>query len=45
MLIEKEGKFMYQFISKCEQDTIDFASKIAKKLVLKDIIVLSGELR
>lgn len=36
---------MYQFISKCEQDTIDFASKIAKKLVLKDIIVLSGELR
>ncbi len=36
---------MYQFISKCEQDTIDFASKIAKKLAPKDIIVLSGELR
>lgn len=35
---------MYQFISKCEQDTIDFANKIAKKLKPKDIIVLSGEL-
>ena len=35
---------MYQFISKCEQDTIEFASKIAKKLEKKDIVVLSGEL-
>ena len=35
---------MYQFISKCEQDTIEFASKLAKKLQKKDIIVLSGEL-
>lgn len=35
---------MYKFISKCEQDTIDFASKFASKLNKKDIIVLSGEL-
>ncbi len=35
---------MYQFISKSEQDTIDFASKLAEKLKPKDIIVLSGEL-
>lgn len=35
---------MYQFISKCEQDTIDFASKLAKKLTCKDIVVLSGDL-
>lgn len=33
-----------QFISKCEQDTIEFATKIASKLKSKDIIVLSGEL-
>lgn len=33
-----------QFISKCEQDTIEFASKVAAKLKKKDIIVLSGEL-
>ena len=32
------------FISKCEQDTIEFASKIASKLTKNDIIVLSGEL-
>lgn len=35
---------MYEFISKCEEDTIEFASKIAKNLKKKDIIVLSGEL-
>lgn len=35
---------MYQFISKCEQDTIDFATKLAQNLTAKDIIVLSGEL-
>lgn len=35
---------MYQFISKCEEDTIEFAAKIAKNLKKKDIIVLSGEL-
>ena len=35
---------MYQFISKCEQDTINFATKLAPKLKPKDIIILSGEL-
>ena len=35
---------MIRFISKCEQDTIEFASKFASKLMKKDIIVLSGEL-
>ena len=35
---------MYKFVSKCEQDTIDFAQKFAEKLNKKDIIVLSGEL-
>ncbi len=35
---------MYKFISKCEQDTIDFASKFASTLTNKDIIVLSGDL-
>lgn len=35
---------MYKFISKCEQDTINFASKFAKSLQKKDIVVLSGEL-
>ena len=35
---------MYQFISKCEQDTIDFATKLAPQLKPKDIIILSGEL-
>ena len=32
------------FISKCEEDTIDFASKIASKLNKSDIIILTGEL-
>ena len=36
---------MYQFISKSEQDTIEFAEKFASMLKQKDIIVLSGELR
>ena len=36
---------MTEFISKSEQDTIEFASKIASKLQAKDIVVLSGELR
>ncbi len=35
---------MYKFISKCEQDTINFAKELAKKLNKKDIIVLSGDL-
>jgi len=35
---------MYTFISKCENDTINFAMKIAKNLKKGDIIVLSGEL-
>lgn len=35
---------MEKFISKCEQDTIDFAEDFAKKLHKKDIIVLSGDL-
>ena len=35
---------MIRFISKCEQDTIAFASKFASKLMKKDIVVLSGEL-
>ncbi len=35
---------MYQFISKCEQDTIEFAYKLAKSLKKKDIVVLCGEL-
>lgn len=35
---------MTHFISKCEQDTIEFASKFASKLNKSDIIVLSGEL-
>lgn len=35
---------MYQFISKSEQDTINFAFTLASKLKSKDIIVLSGEL-
>mgnify|MGYP005799660843 CR=1 FL=1 len=35
---------MIEFISKCEQDTIDFASRLASKLKPKDIIVLSGDL-
>ena len=35
---------MYKFISKCEQDTINFAENFAKELNKKDIIVLSGDL-
>ena len=35
---------MIHFISKCEEDTIDFASKFASKLAKNDIVVLSGEL-
>lgn len=35
---------MIRFVSKCEQDTIEFASKFASKLKKKDIVVLSGEL-
>lgn len=35
---------MIRFISKCEQDTIEFATKFASKLMRKDIVVLSGEL-
>lgn len=33
-----------RFISKCEEDTIEFASKFASKLKNKDIVILSGEL-
>ncbi len=35
---------MYKFISKNEEDTIDFASDFAKDLKIGDIIILSGEL-
>lgn len=35
---------MDKFISKSEQDTIDFAENFAKQLHKKDIIVLSGNL-
>ena len=35
---------MKEFVSKNEQDTIDFASHIAQKLKNGDIIVLTGEL-
>lgn len=35
---------MDKFISKSEQDTIDFAENFAKQLHKKDIIVLSGDL-
>ena len=35
---------MYKFISKCEQDTINFASKFASTLTGNDIIVLTGDL-
>jgi len=35
---------MIRFISKCENDTIEFASKFASKLAKNDIVVLSGEL-
>ena len=35
---------MEKYISKNEQDTIDFAKNFAKNLKLGDIVVLSGEL-
>lgn len=35
---------MYKFISKCENDTINFAMKFAKDLKKGDIVVLTGEL-
>ena len=35
---------MYTFISKSEEDTINFASDFAKNLEIGDIIILSGEL-
>ena len=35
---------MNKYISKNEQDTIDFAKNFAKNLKLGDIVVLSGEL-
>ena len=35
---------MYKFISKSEDDTINFASDFAKDLQIGDIIILSGEL-
>lgn len=36
---------MYTYISKSEQDTINFANEFASKLKKGNIIVLSGELR
>ena len=35
---------MSHFISKCEEDTIEFATKFASKLTKKDVVILSGEL-
>ena len=35
---------MYNFISKSESDTINFAKKLASKLKQSDVIVLTGEL-
>ena len=35
---------MYKFISKSEEDTINFANDFAKNLKVGDIIILSGEL-
>ena len=35
---------MYKFISKSEDDTINFASDFAKDLKIGDIIILSGEI-
>ena len=34
----------YKFISKSESETKDFAKKLASKLKVKDIVVLTGEL-
>ena len=39
-----KGKKMSTYISKSEQDTINFAKNYAKNLKVGDIIVLSGEL-
>ena len=35
---------MLEFISKCEQDTINFAYKLASHLQAKDVIILTGDL-
>ncbi len=35
---------MYTFLSKSEQETIDFANKLAEQLNIGDLIVLSGDL-
>ena len=35
---------MYEFISNSETDTINFAKKLASKLSIGDVIVLSGDL-
>lgn len=35
---------MYNFISKSESDTLNFAKQLASKLDKKDIVVLTGEL-
>lgn len=35
---------MIKFVSKSVNDTIEFASKLASKLEIGDIIVLSGDL-
>ena len=35
---------MIEYISKCEQDTIDFACKLAANLQAKDVVVLTGDL-
>ncbi|MFR5684069.1 MAG: tRNA (adenosine(37)-N6)-threonylcarbamoyltransferase complex ATPase subunit type 1 TsaE, partial [Clostridia bacterium] len=35
---------MNQYISKSEQDTIEFAKKLAPKLQASDVIVLTGDL-
>lgn len=44
MNIERHEFYMEKFISKSEQDTIDFAKDFAKNLKKGDIIVLTGEL-
>ena len=41
---ERNWLFMYKFISKSEEDTINFANDFAKNLKIGDIIILSGEL-
>lgn len=38
------GVFMKQFVSNSEQETICFAKKLASKLNIGDIIILSGDL-